>query len=195
MSGYQQLKFIEICKTHFPYFFSKAAEVMEIGSADINGTIRGFFDNSKYIGIDIKAGIGVDKIYSGHDKSISRQNKFDLVISCECFEHNKYWKETFENMIRISKPGGLIILTCAGIVRGEHGTKRCSPEYSLTSQLSWGYYYKNLSQKDFETTSLLTNFEDYIFVKNIFSRDLYFVGFKKILYKIHYKNTIYCGKT
>ena len=81
--------------------------------------------------------------------------------------------------MRIVKPRGMIIITCAGIVRGEHGTIRCIPKYSLSSELSWGNYYKNLCQKDFESTGLLSIFEDYRFLENIFSRDLYFVGFKK----------------
>ena len=38
---------------------------------------------------------------------------FDVVISCECFEHNPYWRETFLNMTRVLRPGGLFVLTCA----------------------------------------------------------------------------------
>ena len=61
--------------------------VLEIGSADINGSIRSFFPGSDYTGVDLSAGPGVDVVASGHELALPDRD-VDLAISCECFEHN-----------------------------------------------------------------------------------------------------------
>jgi len=57
--------------------------VLEVGSLNINGTVRDFFDAEEYIGIDIGEGPGVDVVSGGH--KYKSKKKFDCVISCECF--------------------------------------------------------------------------------------------------------------
>jgi 2-polyprenyl-3-methyl-5-hydroxy-6-metoxy-1,4-benzoquinol methylase len=52
---------------------------------------------------------------------------FDVVISCEVMEHNPFWVATLTNMIRLLKPGGLLVMSCATIGRKEHGTARSLP--------------------------------------------------------------------
>jgi hypothetical protein len=96
------------------------------------------------------------------------------VISCECFEHDKHWKETFETMWRIAR--GLVIFSCATTGRPEHGTTATSPADSpFTND-----YYMNLTEEDFKK-----EFDfDSMFSKYQFSvcnrpEDLYFWGLKK----------------
>ncbi|WP_295392339.1 class I SAM-dependent methyltransferase [uncultured Thiodictyon sp.] len=177
MAHYQQHQFVLICREHFPDHF-KSKEVLEVGSCDINGSIRKLFTSCCYIGVDIAAGPNVDLVCFGQDVSFE-SNYFDVAISCECFEHNEYWIETFSNMIRMLKPGGVCIITCASIGRGEHGTSRCVPHYSLTAEVSGGNYYKNLDVSDFRRTGLLKNFTGFRFVRNIYAKDIYFIGIKK----------------
>lgn len=81
-------------------------------------------------------------------------------------------------MIRMLKPGGVCIITCASTVRGEHGTPRCVSDFSLTSGVLGDNYYRNLDIYDFKRTGLLKSFSSYRFGKNFYSRDLYFVGIK-----------------
>ena len=87
-------------------------KVLEVGSLDINGTVRIFFDNCDYTGLDLGEGKGVDLIEEGQNYDAPDET-YDTVLSTECFEHNPYWKETFLNMIRLCKKNGLVFFTCA----------------------------------------------------------------------------------
>lgn len=152
--------------------------IVEIGSADINGTIRPFFPGSRYTGVDLAEGAGVDLVASGHEVALP-SGSVDLAISCECFEHNPLWAETFVNMHRMTKPGGVVVMTCASRGRLEHGTSRTRP-FESPASISIGWeYYRNLNREDFERRlPLATMFDGYAFFRNEVSKDLYFVGRK-----------------
>lgn len=178
MAHFQQQKFIEIISKNYPAFF-KNTKVLEIGSWIANDSIRKFFYECEYIGADIAPGPGVDVICSGELLNYEN-NYFDIAVSCECFEHNPEWIATFNNMYRMVKPGGLVLMTCATIGRGEHGTSRKSPNASLTVVSGKKDYYQNLSKQDFLNNFKLDSmFSDYKFFYNIYFCDLYFLGFKK----------------
>lgn len=176
MAHREQAAYISSLKNERPEFFS-SGRVLEIGSLNINGTVREFFNADEYVGVDVGEGPGVDVVISGHE--YDNTEPFDCVISCECFEHNPFWKETFLNMVRLSKKGGLVVFTCATTGRPEHGTERTTPQDSpLTIAKGWSYY-RNLTEEDF--TSVI-NFEklfvQYEFSVNTQSCDLYFNGIK-----------------
>ena len=177
MSHYQQMSYIYNLKLKFPNQFTNK-KVLEIGSLNINGTVRVFFDECDYIGIDVGAGNCVDIVCEGQNYD-APDNTFDTTISCECFEHNPYWVETFKNMHRMTKPGGLVIMTCATDGRPEHGTPRTTPNDSpLTIGVGWEYY-KNLNANHFETEfNLKEMFAQHAFSVDLYCHDLYFYGFK-----------------
>ena len=143
-----QQNFIQLVQASVSRFlFNK--RVLEIGSLDINGSVRSHFRECSYTGIDVAAGPGVDMVCQGQDYG-GPEDSFDVVISCEVMEHNPHWAETMKNMIRVCKPGGLVLMTCATLGRGEHGTARTSPNSSpLTVELGWNYY-RNLTARDFK---------------------------------------------
>jgi SAM-dependent methyltransferase len=178
MSHPQQLNFIQSVKNQYPDYFN-SKKVLEIGSLNINGSIRPFFTQCQYIGLDVGAGKDVDVVCNGEDYN-PPDSSFDVTVSCECFEHNPQWVETFQNMIRMTKAGGLVIMSCATEGRAEHGTARTSPADSpLTIGLGWNYY-KNLTAKDFKDNfDFLNIFSDYDFIINISACDLYFYGVKR----------------
>lgn len=178
MAHPQQLNYITTIKDRFKENFENS-RILEIGSLNINGTIRTFFNNCEYIGLDVGEGKGVDIVCEGQ-KYDAPSESFDTVISCECFEHNPYWLETFNNMTRLCKPGGLVIMTCATTGRKEHGTSRTSPKDSpLTINKGWDYY-KNLTKSDFiDNIQLTVLFEQYEFSEDNEAHDLYFWGIKK----------------
>lgn len=178
MAHYQQLQFVKKLSLEFPEYFHQKS-IIEMGSWNANGSVREFFSNCNYVGIDIAIGPGVDIVCQGQDVSLPDMS-FDTAISCECFEHNPFWKETFKNMIRMLKPNGLCVISCATLGRKEHGTKRTNASASLTALNDADDYYHNLRKKDFiDTFSLDEVFSSYHFFLNIYSRDLYFFGFKK----------------
>ena len=178
MSHYQQQEFVASVQNLFPDHFRNKS-VLEVGSLNINGTVRVFFSNCFYIGIDLDVGPGVDIVANGKDWT-APDATFDTVISCECFEHNPFWVETFANMYRMAKPHALIIMTCATTGRREHGTSRSDFQSSpLTIKMGWEYY-KNLTEEDFsQNFDLKTMFSDHRFSTNMQSNDLYFWGKKR----------------
>ena len=96
---------------------------MDIGSLDINGNTRFLFEDFEYTGVDIGEGPNVDVVSKGHE---FKSERFDIVISTECFEHDMYYKETLKNCVKLCKAGGMFIFTCASTGRAEHGTARTS---------------------------------------------------------------------
>lgn len=178
MSHPQQREFLKTTYNMFSYFFENK-KVLEVGSLNINGTVRDFFKGCDYTGIDVGAGKDVDIVCSGHIYD-APTNSFDTVISCECFEHNPYWEQTFANMYRMCKPHGLVIFTCATEGRPEHGTSRTDPKDSpLTIGQGWEYY-RNLTEKDFRNIFNINQmFLGHSFYVELYHFDLYFWGIKK----------------
>jgi len=172
MSHPAQINFVASVKDKFPeYFVSK--HVLEVGSLNINGTIRDFFSDCSYIGVDLAVGSCVDVVCHGEDLDYADE-WFDVVASCECFEHNPKWLETFENMVRMSS--GLVFFSCATTGRPEHGTTRTNP---WDSPFTAHDYYKNLTEQDFRDNFDFSIFEDYGFSTDDNAKDLYFWGIKR----------------
>lgn len=177
MAHFDQQNFVSVIKKQYPeYFLNK--KVLEIGSWNVNGTVRIFFENCEYVGVDLLPGNGVDVVSFGHEYD-APNNSYDTIISCECFEHDMFYEKTFLNMIRLCKQEGLIVFTCATTGRPEHGTKRTTPQDSLTSRVvELSDYYKNLVKEDFTKIINFDNtFKSYEFITN--QTDLYFYGIKK----------------
>lgn len=176
MAHREQGEYIAKIKSMFPSFFN-GGRVLEVGSLNINGTVRDQFNAKEYVGVDVGEGRGVDVVISGHE--YDSEDQFDCCISCECFEHNPHWKETFLNMVRLCKSGGLIVFTCATIGRPEHGTERTTPQDSpLTIAKGW-HYYKNLTAEDFTSEIDFSRlFTEWAFDDNKQACDLYFYGVK-----------------
>lgn len=171
MSHQSQLDFVAEIKSVLPLYFERS-KVLEVGSLNINGSVRKFFDSpSKYIGCDLGEGDGVDIVCRGHELPYE-DNSFDVVISCECFEHDQYWQQTFQKMINLARIGGLVLFSCATIGRPEHGTTKTSPKDApFTND-----YYQNLSENDFQCFK--SQFRIHAFSECASPRDLYFWGLK-----------------
>nr|WP_275975650.1 class I SAM-dependent methyltransferase [Geothrix terrae] len=172
----EQFEFIQHVQSLFPERFT-SQRVLEVGSLDINGSVRSFFTNCDYIGIDIAEGKGVDIVCEGQ-RYDAPDASFDMVISCEAMEHNPFWKETLDNMIRLVRPGGLVVMTCATLGREEHGTAASEPSSSpLTVEKGWNYY-RNLTPSDLKEVPGLKLLAGWGHASNWDSFDLYFVGIK-----------------
>lgn len=174
MSHPQQQAFVARIARDFPQAFRKA-RVLEIGSLDINGSVRQHFVDCDYVGVDLGEGPGVDVIAEGQAYD-APDASFDTVVSCETMEHNPYWRETFENMIRLCRPGGLVMMTCGSTLRAEHGTRRTTPQFAPL--IPWEYY-GNRTARDFKRViPIRRHFSSSIFCQELTSHDLYFAGFK-----------------
>jgi SAM-dependent methyltransferase len=177
MSHPKQQEFVKKLSTDFPQNFNNV-KMLEVGSLNINGTMRIHFKDSEYVGVDVDAGKDVDLVCEGqlvdHADGI-----YDTTGSCNCFEHNPFWVETFQNMYRMTKKDGLVFITVPTTGAPEHGTSNAKPEDSpLTVGKGWEYY-KNLTEEDFRTNfDMDSMFHTYKFETND-TPELFFQGFKK----------------
>ena len=179
MAHIQQVEFCKKVKTSHPSKFQNVS-VIDIGSLDINGNNRYLFDNPRYTGVDLAPGNNVDVVSKGHEYKPG--HKVDFVISTECLEHDKMWRETVKNCIELLHSGGMLLLTCATTGRPEHGTARSGSDWAspFTTKEWEEEYYKNLTEEDlrqvFNPEELFEQFE---FSVNDVSKDLYFYGIKR----------------
>ncbi|MBV9783966.1 MAG: class I SAM-dependent methyltransferase [Acidisphaera sp.] len=172
-----QLAFVQAVRQEFPAWFTDR-RVLEIGSLDINGSVRVCFERCDYTGIDVAPGPGVDLVAEGQDYA-APDGSFAVVISCEAMEHNPHWAATFRNMLRLCAPGGMVLITCATSGRPEHGTRRSEPQASpLTVGLGWDWY-RNVTAGEFAAAADLPGLLDaWCFFRDIAASDLYFLGFR-----------------
>ncbi|THD74587.1 MAG: methyltransferase domain-containing protein [Phenylobacterium sp.] len=88
-----------------------AATIVEIGSQDVNGSIRPVFgDKVRYIGVDFANARGVDVVLEDPYRFPFGDDEIDAVVTSSCFEHSEFFWLTFLEAVRITRPGGLIYL-------------------------------------------------------------------------------------
>ena len=189
MAHKEQIDYINKIKTQFPEFFTNK-KVLGIGTFNVCGTEDEYFTDCDYSGLDLGEGPGVDIICPAQDYD-APDNTFDVIISCECFEHNPFYKETIQNAYRMLKPGGMFLFTCATTGRPVHGTasleeesKKKWPNWKTMPNVSrenWdNEYYKNLTEEDIrECIDVDNSFSEYEFEIETNHCDLFFYGFKK----------------
>ena len=133
MAHKEQIVYVNKVKSKFPEFFENK-KVLGIGTFNVCGTEDQFFNNCQYEGLDLGPGPGVDIVCPAQDYN-APDNSYDVTISCECFEHNPYYKETIQNAYRMLKQGGMLLFTCATTGRPIHGT--ASLEEESKKNLKW----------------------------------------------------------
>lgn len=166
-----QQEFCHDVKLRFPDFFHKT-RVLEVGSRDINGSVREAFSDSDYTGIDAEPGNGVDQVCLGHEFEAPAQS-FDVVCSLETFEHDPHAPQTVANMLKLLRPGGLFFMTCAGEGRKEHGTRRTGTLYGPDAN-----FYQNVSLAMFLDWIKAFTFEELYLKHNKQVSDLYCFAIK-----------------
>lgn len=195
MSHQAQRDFCNSIRTRFIKHFHYA-NVLDVGSLDINGNNRWLFTRcplnlfkpyNLYLGVDIVQGKNVDIVGKAHEVipkiptaygeyKTSRNYKpampIDIVISTEMLEHDKHWNQSLKAMYDILKPGGLMIITCAGKGRQEHGTSM----FDASSSPGTLDYYQNITNLMFEIALPKNLFS--LYELQTVNTDLQFVGIK-----------------
>lgn len=171
MSHKAQVRFCQSIQRKFPkHFINK--RVVDVGSLDINGNNRRFFWFCHYTGIDLYFGKNVDRVGLAHE-IIRDFTNVDTIISTEALEHDKFNHLTLPAMYKALKPGGLLLITCAGEGRKEHGTS----EHSPTCSPGTNDFYCNVSHSLFQEYLSPTLFSEYM-IRTV-NTDLQFYGIKK----------------
>jgi hypothetical protein len=190
MSHVEQRQFCRAVKKRFPHIF-KNANVVDVGSLDINGNNRslwGPFDPPNiYVGVDVFPGKNVNVVSTAHialpflkDRMIHHGRKKwgwppDIVISTEMLEHDQYWRFSLSAMYSILRVGGLLIITAGGDGRPEHGTHKEQPECSPGTL----DYYQNISNDMFMDVLSPDLFKNYYIRQDPRHHDFTFYGIKK----------------
>ena len=86
-------------------------DVFEVGSYNVNGSPRSVLRDkcSSWVGCDRVSGPDVDEV--GIAASVIAGRKFDMVIACECYEHDPRFWETNAVCLSALRPGGIYIIT------------------------------------------------------------------------------------
>lgn len=88
-----------------------SALILDIGAQNINGSLRECAPaGSKYIGIDLVPGDGVDIVLNERYSFPFASEHFDAVVSSSCFEHDQMFWLTFLEATRVIKTGGYIYI-------------------------------------------------------------------------------------
>ncbi len=99
--------------TYLADFRGLNKSILDLGSYDVNGSYRNFFNDPawEYQGIDMEAGKNVDIVLQNPYvwKEIKSQSK-DVLISGQAFEHVEFFWVLMDEMARVVKPGGLICI-------------------------------------------------------------------------------------
>ena len=97
--------------------FGTGGRVLEVGSLDVNGSVRNFY--ADYTGVDMRAGKNVDIVANGNNLPFEDES-YDKVLSLESMEHDQKFWLTFAELVRVLKPGGQLIVTTRGIGFPKH---------------------------------------------------------------------------
>jgi hypothetical protein len=100
------------------YATADEISVIEIGSRDINGSVRAHFPGATWIGLDLIAGPAVDVVCDAMEYDPTQL--VDMVICCEVLEHCMTWDSLIFHAAGWLKPGGKILITCGGPGRDPH---------------------------------------------------------------------------
>ena len=89
----------------------KEGSILEIGSQSVNGSLReNALSSTKYVGLDIEEGEGVDVVVEPGKPLPFEDASFDFVVASSVFEHDPCFWMTFLEMCRVTKNGGYIYI-------------------------------------------------------------------------------------
>lgn len=142
--------------------------VYEIGSRNINGSIRMLFSVAEgYHGIDLEDGPDVDAVADAatYVPPVVPQT----VVCCEVLEHADTAEQIVRQAAQVLAPGGRVILTMAGPCRMPHSAVD-------GGQLRAGEFYRNVTPDMLR--DWLRGFEHIALTENADAGDLYATAVK-----------------
>lgn len=114
---------------------------LDIGGRDVNGHCRDLWPNTRWTVLDILDGPGVDVVADAADWAPDQL--YDLVLCTEVLEHTPRWAQVVATAAEALRPGGRLVVTCAGPGWPEHSALADGP-------LQPGEYYANVSAHELD---------------------------------------------
>lgn len=113
------MKFAKRCLT--PELLG-GCDVLEVGSLNVNGSVRDFAEplSAIYLGIDIVPGPGVDLLLDAAFVKPWDGELLNVVVCTEMLEHAYDWRRAINSMKGVLEPGGHILLTTRSIGFARH---------------------------------------------------------------------------
>lgn len=99
---------------------------LDVGGADVNGSVRAQLPNVSWIGLDIEEAPGVHIVADAAEWRLPEYHPgFDIVIATELYEHAQQWPKIIQTMALALRKGGpeILIATCASTGRPPHGAR------------------------------------------------------------------------
>jgi SAM-dependent methyltransferase len=89
--------------------------IYEFGALQVKGQegfadLRPFFSDKEYVGCDMQDGPGVDRILNLHHIDLP-DDTAGTILSFETLEHVEYPRKAIEEMYRVLKPGGILVIS------------------------------------------------------------------------------------
>lgn len=88
----------------------KVKKVLDVGSLDVNGSLKEDFKDYEYTGVDMREGKNVDIVLNAHDLSKKFGKQFDLVVCFDTFEHDDAFWISIKEMKKVLKKNGWLII-------------------------------------------------------------------------------------
>lgn len=131
------LNFIKNVARRCPQFFYDK-KILELGALDVNGNVRGEFQDCVFTGIDWIEGKNVDIVVPAKETEFA-EGSFDVILSVNHLEHDPDWQESIGHNLPALRDNGILILRWAGIGSAPHG-----PEFDPHGEK--GYYPKSMPE-------------------------------------------------
>ena len=118
------------------------AKVLEVGAYDVNGRARDAVTGwESWVGCDLLPGPDVDLAGDACVVLADYRDEFDVAVTTEVLEHAENWQSILTVMVQALKPGGWLLITCAGTGRPAHSADGSGPPHP-------GEYYANVSARE-----------------------------------------------
>jgi hypothetical protein len=105
---------LDFVQAHLPVSAVAGARVLEVGSFDVNGSVRPWVKSLKpaqYMGVDVSDGPGVDLVVDCERLCETVGAGWDVVISTEMLEHVADWRVCMEQMVDALAVNGWLLAT------------------------------------------------------------------------------------
>jgi SAM-dependent methyltransferase len=102
------------------YIAGRTVSVVEVGSQNINGSIREAITGTPYTGVDTCAGSDVDVVLADFYTLPFESSSIDAVVCSSAFEHTQLFWVMFLEVLRVLKPNGLFYVNAPSNGGGLH---------------------------------------------------------------------------